>query len=182
MAGIKILKRQYLISGVDVVYAKFDKFRLSPAPDKRHGATVHDTIYVSYSKKSMKVPLGIQFPVFFRHITLAQRFGVAGEFTTSESYKRITSDTGNGAVNKIPHPLDSKVTRYTGIRIETGIDVEFRNITGNTLLYLGINYSSPNIANHHQEKYLLSYGSTISFRLGIGYFFTRKKKERVEYT
>src|SRR6187431_674715 len=66
MAGIKIFKRQYLISGVEVINAKFDKFRLNPAPDERHGPVASDTIYVSYTKKEMKVPIGIQFPFFIK--------------------------------------------------------------------------------------------------------------------
>src|SRR6185436_3228025 len=123
-------------------------------------------------------PAGFQFPFFFSKATLSPRLGIAGEFTTSESYNRITTDTLNGASTKFSQPFDSKVTRLTGITIESGIDVEFRNVIGNTLLFAGMNYASPNIMKPNEEKYLLKYGSAISFRLGIGYFFAKKKKER----
>lgn len=180
--GIKLLKRTYLLTGIDFFNATFDKFRLSPAPDPRYHPVIRDTIYGSYSRKVFSIPIGIQLPLLYNRTTIDAHIGAAGEFTYSESYQRFNSDTSNGYPYKMSQTFGSDVTRFTGTRIETGVDVEFRNVIGSVFCYLGINYTSPPIGNQQLEKYFLSYNSTISFRLGIGYYFGEKKKERVEYS
>ena len=102
--------------------------------------------------------------------------GVAGEFTTSETYSKRINEVSNGVRNNYLTPVNNSATRYTGLKLNAGCDVEFRNTKGRILLLLGTDYLSPPVSSASANKYFLKHGSVLSMRLGIGYFFGWKKK------
>jgi hypothetical protein len=174
----RIYRSMYVSAGVSNLRLQYDEFRTTPAPDPRYYPILYDSSFVSYRINSLLVPLCVHLPLLTSRTFISARLGIVAAFTTSETYSKRINEVTNGVQDNFLTPIENSAARYTGLMVNAGCDVEFRNTKGRVLLLLGTDYLSPYVSNASANKYFLKHGSVLSMRLGIGYFFGWKTKKR----